>query len=261
VKLQPILVASGDPVVLAELKMGLMRDFDVNIAASDALAVASLRTQPASAVVLHINGGEYAGAYKYALAAAKETATPVIFLAEKDNEEDEAAAFTAGAADYAVRRRGSVFPLAGRIHWLTRANKPDEPLVKMDSAHSLAHKTFLVADDIELNREILTAMLSDIEGTHIVPVTNGAEAVEAFKENPALYAVIIMDVQMPVMDGLEATRKIRGLDTPHARKVPIVALTAGTGERDIALCMEAGMNAFVEKPMAYDRLMNVLAEL
>jgi CheY-like chemotaxis protein len=109
------------------------------------------------------------------------------------------------------------------------------------------HRILLV-DDVEINREIVLAML---ESTllEIDCAKNGAEAVRMFSEAPEKYDMIFMDIQMPEMDGYEATRRIRALDLPEAKTIPIVAMTANAFREDIEKSLEAGMNSHVGKPL------------
>ncbi|MCL2320218.1 MAG: response regulator, partial [Treponema sp.] len=106
----------------------------------------------------------------------------------------------------------------------------------------------LLAEDVEINREIVMALLAD---THLAIDTavNGREAVSMFKANPLKYDLIIMDIQMPEMDGYEATRTIRSLDIPRAKSIPIIAMTANAFKEDIENCIAAGMNDHVSKPI------------
>jgi PAS domain S-box-containing protein len=117
--------------------------------------------------------------------------------------------------------------------------------------------TILLAEDVEVNREIVSALL---EPTLLVIVSaeNGAEAVRLFSEDPRRYEMIFMDVQMPEMDGLEATRTIRAMDIPQAKTVPIVAMTANVFREDIERCLEAGMNGHVGKPLDFDEVLEKL---
>ncbi len=115
----------------------------------------------------------------------------------------------------------------------------------------------LLAEDVEINREIVLAVLEPT-GLVIDCVENGAKAVEAVRLQPDRYDVIFMDVQMPEMDGFEATRRIRALNVPRAKSIPIVAMTANVFKEDIEMCMRAGMDGHVGKPLNFDE---VIAEL
>lgn len=119
--------------------------------------------------------------------------------------------------------------------------------------------TILLVDDIEINLEILEALLEPT-GITIDTATNGRNAIEVFAANPARYDLILMDVQMPEMDGLEATRRIRALDIPKAKTIPIVAMTANVFKEDIEKSLEAGMNFHLGKPIALDEVLSVLAK-
>lgn len=114
---------------------------------------------------------------------------------------------------------------------------------------SLKGVRVLLVEDNELNREIAVSLLED-EGMTIATAENGLEAVEQFAANPpGTFDVILMDVMMPVMDGLEATRRIRAMDREDAQAIPIVAMTANAFEEDNRKTKEAGMNAHLAKPM------------
>ena len=121
----------------------------------------------------------------------------------------------------------------------------------------LKNKKALIADDIEINRDIIIAML---EGTGMTfeCAENGKEAVEIFKANPGDFDVIFMDMQMPEMDGLEATQMIRMLDVPEAITIPIIALTANVYRDDVIKCLDAGMNNHIGKPVMIDDLFEKL---
>ena len=107
----------------------------------------------------------------------------------------------------------------------------------------------LVAEDNEINAEILRELL-DMVGAACEICENGQLAVDAFASSaPGQYQLILMDVQMPVMNGYDATRAIRGLDHPLAGTIPIIAMTANAFAEDIRDALEAGMNAHVAKPI------------
>lgn len=128
-----------------------------------------------------------------------------------------------------------------------------------EAAGSLAGQTILVAEDNELNMEIVTELLT-MSGAQVIGAANGAEAVEKFQRS-APYSVdaILMDMQMPVLDGCGAARAIRRLDRPDAAVVPIVAVTANAFAEDVDRTTAAGMNAHVSKPIDMDRLLEALA--
>jgi CheY-like chemotaxis protein len=249
-----ILVISGEPLVLAEIKMELIEYFDVRISASGKSAFGEDETY--KAVVIHIGKNHEKSFEEFGRISGSVKNIPVIFLSEYDNENDEISAFALGASDYALRRRGSR-ALISRINLRiaesqSAANKHDSD--EEDYEKYLSGKTILIAEDVELNREIIIMLLSGIEDLNLDFAANGKEAVEKFRGNPGLYSLIFMDVHMPEMDGLEATKIIRSLDCPNAREIPIVALTGSVSEDEIAICLKAGMNDFAEKPMSYDKL-------
>jgi signal transduction histidine kinase/ActR/RegA family two-component response regulator len=117
-------------------------------------------------------------------------------------------------------------------------------------------KTLLIVDDMEINREIVVAMLEDTSVT-ILQAADGEEAVTMFQTIETIDA-ILMDVQMPKMDGLTATRHIRALGTPRALNIPIIAMTANALREDVDVCLAAGMNSHIGKPINWDNLISKL---
>ena len=118
-------------------------------------------------------------------------------------------------------------------------------------------RSILLAEDVEINREIVLALLEPTK-LEIVSAENGMEAVEKFGESPDRYEMIFMDVQMPQMDGYEATRRIRELGTLKARTIPIIAMTANVFKEDIEKCFAAGMNDHIGKPLNLDEVLDKL---
>ncbi len=119
-------------------------------------------------------------------------------------------------------------------------------------------KYLLLADDVEINLEIATALLEPTNIT-IDTAKNGKEAVDAFVANPERYDLILMDVQMPDVDGLQATRMIRALDIPRAATIPVIAMTANVFKEDIAQCLDAGMNDHLGKPIVMKEVIKLLS--
>jgi signal transduction histidine kinase len=118
-------------------------------------------------------------------------------------------------------------------------------------------RRILLAEDVEINREIVLTLLEPTL-LEIDCAENGTQAVRMFTDAPEKYDMIFMDIQMPEMDGYEATRRIRALDVPAAKKIPIVAMTANVFREDIEKCLEAGMNDHVGKPLDFGTVMEKL---
>ena len=119
-------------------------------------------------------------------------------------------------------------------------------------------KNILVVEDNEMNREIICDLLSDF-GLKIYVAENGEEAVDKVKNsNPGQYDLILMDVQMPVMDGYTATREIRKLGEKFQSEIPIVAMTANAFEEDRRTAMDAGMDEHVSKPIDVEKMKYIL---
>ncbi|MDR3255804.1 MAG: response regulator [Synergistaceae bacterium] len=115
----------------------------------------------------------------------------------------------------------------------------------------------ILAEDVEINREIVSTLLEPTM-IEVDCAENGAEALKLFEEAPDKYDMIFMDVQMPEMDGFEATRRIRALGVPKAKKIPIIAMTANVFREDVEKCVACGMNDHLGKPLDFDE---VLAKL
>ncbi|MDR2591421.1 MAG: transporter substrate-binding domain-containing protein [Chitinispirillales bacterium] len=128
---------------------------------------------------------------------------------------------------------------------------------KTDINGIFAGKQIMLVEDVELNREIVRALLEPTR-ISIDCAENGADAVRMFSEAPDKYALIFMDVQMPEMDGYEATRRIRAMDMPKAQTIPIIAMTANVFKEDIEKCEAAGMDSHLGKPLDFEELLNKL---
>lgn len=126
---------------------------------------------------------------------------------------------------------------------------------------NLSGKKALLVEDNEINLEIAKIMLQDL-GLIVTPAQNGKEALDIFEQSDThTFDYIFMDVMMPVMGGLEATRRIRSLDREDAKTTPIIALSANAFEDDIKECLDAGMNAHVAKPIDVHALKEELSLL
>ena len=118
-------------------------------------------------------------------------------------------------------------------------------------------KHILLVEDVEINREIVMTLLEPTK-ISIDCAENGKEALRMFSEAPDKYDIIFMDVQMPEMDGYEATRKIRALKTPDAQTIRIIAMTANVFREDIERCLEAGMDNHIGKPINFNEILEKL---
>jgi CheY-like chemotaxis protein len=120
-------------------------------------------------------------------------------------------------------------------------------------------RKILLAEDVDINREIVQALLEPTN-IEIDCAENGLEAVQMFQQTPDKYDMVLMDVQMPVMDGYEATKKIRALNLPEAKTVQIIAMTANVFRDDIEKCQEVGMNNHIGKPLDFEEVVGKLLE-
>ena len=133
----------------------------------------------------------------------------------------------------------------------------EERFERVETADDFTGHTILLAEDIEINREIVMSLL---EPTHLAidHAVNGLQAVQLFTNNPERYDLILMDVQMPELDGYGATRAIRALELPGAKSIPVIAMTANVFREDIEKCLDAGMNGHIGKPLDFNEMLRVL---
>lgn len=136
----------------------------------------------------------------------------------------------------------------------------DEKDEKPTKDKSLKGLNILLVDDVEINRIIVMELLNDKE-TNIIEAENGQEAMDIFnKSKLGYFDVILMDVQMPEIDGNEATKLIRNLDRSDAKSVKIIGMSANAFKEDIRLSKECGMNDYIMKPLEIDKLIKLLRE-
>jgi CheY-like chemotaxis protein/anti-sigma regulatory factor (Ser/Thr protein kinase) len=152
-----------------------------------------------------------------------------------------------------------LFPssIAELINKCITLNKRQVEIVRENIAGIFKGRRILLAEDVEINREIVQSLLEPTQ-VEIESAENGQEALRMFSEAPEKYDMIFMDVQMPVMDGYAATRRIREMDIPKAKNIPIVAMTANVFREDIERCLAAGMNSHVGKPLDFKEVVEKL---
>ncbi len=152
-----------------------------------------------------------------------------------------------------------VLPLAVEEKENAPARSSEPPMEALEEA-DLSGRQILLAEDNELNMEIAAELLQ-MQGAVVTKAWNGREAVERFAESAeGFFDVILMDMQMPELDGCEAARAIRALDRSDAASVPIIAVTANAFAEDVAATVAAGMNAHISKPIDFSVLGRTLAK-
>ena len=184
------------------------------------------------------------------------TETPVIILTSYnwDDIADEAKA--AGVDTFVAK---PLFPGSVLDEFREAFKKKNADRTR--EAADLAGRRVLLAEDVAVNAEIMTMVLSMRE-VQVDHAENGRIAVEMFEEHEeGYYDAILMDMRMPEMDGLEATRKIRSMDRSDAKSIPIIALTANAFDEDVQRSMQAGLNAHLSKPVEPDVLFETLEGL
>jgi CheY-like chemotaxis protein len=123
--------------------------------------------------------------------------------------------------------------------------------------HIFKNNNILLVEDVDINREIVITLLEHT-GITIDIAENGIEAINQVKKNIHKYDMIFMDIQMPLMDGYEATRQIRKLSIQKAKEIPIIAMTANVFKSDIDAALDSGMNGHIGKPINYPEMFEIL---
>ena len=160
--------------------------------------------------------------------------------------------------------QGSTFRVELELRYAAQpeeAKEQEETALPGPGSNTLDGLRVLAAEDNDINAEILEALLS-LEGVSCERTVNGQQVLERFLAAPqGHYDAVLMDIQMPVMNGYDAARAIRALDRPDAKTIPIVAMTANAFAEDVQASMEAGMNAHLAKPIDMAALKAVLEKL
>ncbi len=191
----------------------------------------------------------------------KETGgnVPVIVLTAYDWSDIEEEAREAGVTAFCSKPL-FLSELRNCLHSVIGAEEKEE-IKTSERKENFQAGRILLAEDNELNQEIATAILSDAGFTTEV-AENGQIAVEMLeKSEPGYYQMILMDVQMPVMNGYEATREIRALENGGLASIPILAMTANAFEEDKQRAIQCGMNGHIAKPIDVEKLFETLEEI
>ena len=155
--------------------------------------------------------------------------------------------------------KGSAFEIEIPFEIAQPEQKTPETAPQKEEKASIRGLRLLLVEDNALNAEIAKMLLTDA-GAQITWVEDGKQALDRFcQEPPGTFDGILMDIMMPVMDGIAAAKAIRALDRNDAKTVPIIAMTANAFEEDARKCLDAGMNAHLPKPLDVQKLIEVLA--
>ena len=170
---------------------------------------------------------------------------PILLISAYDWSELEEEARAAGVSDF-ISKPLFRSTLYGKLNELLGAQA--EHTDEADDHSDIAGMRILVAEDNDVNWEIISMLLS-MQEIRPERAENGQIAVDRLREaGPGVYDLVFMDIQMPVMNGLDATRAIRRLEGPVSR-IPIIAMTADAFSENVAACLEAGMNGHIAKPI------------
>jgi len=182
---------------------------------------------------------------------------PILLLTAYDWSEIEAEAIEIGI-DHFMPKPFFMSTFKGAVRRVMDGQRKYEADSQSDVVRN---KHILVVDDVEINRIILVEILSSL-GASCDEAGNGQEALETFERSqPGDFDLILMDVQMPVMDGYAATRAIRGSGHPAARTVPIIAITANAFVDDVRDAIDSGMDAHIAKPIQIDQLKSTIQQV
>ena len=157
--------------------------------------------------------------------------------------------------------RGSDFSFTASLPPCQPPEEAGDAAAGPGAAQSAEGLRIMLVEDNELNIEIAQSIL-EMHGAHITLAHNGREAVDKFlASQPGDFDLILMDIQMPVMDGLTATKAIRRSDHPLAASIPIVAMTANAFDEDMKRSVESGMNGHLSKPLDFDKVFQVITQV
>ena len=180
---------------------------------------------------------------------------PIVFISAYDFSEIEEEAYAVGVNDFIEK------PLFKSRLYHALVSLKNETHEESYNDSSLSNQKILLVEDNELNLEIAKELL-EMKGVTVVCARNGKEAVEIFKGSQLdEYQVILMDIQMPIMNGYEATQAIRLLERDDALRIPIIAMSANAFSDDVQRCLDVGMNGHIAKPISLTSITQTIIEV
>ena len=180
---------------------------------------------------------------------------PIVFISAYDFSEIEEEAYAVGVNDFIEK------PLFKSRLYHALVSLKNETHEESYNDSSLSNQKILLVEDNELNLEIAKELL-EMKGVTVVCARNGKEAVEIFKGSQLdEYQVILMDIQMPIMNGYEATQAIRLLERDDALRIPIIAMSANAFSDDVQRCLDVGMNGHIAKPISLTSITQTVIEV
>ena len=184
--------------------------------------------------------------------------TPIIILTAYDWSDIEVEARAAGVTTFCTKPMFMSDIREALMNAIGQKQAETEDIILPAADLDFRGKSLLLVEDNELNREIAVEILNKY-GFLVDTAENGAEAVEKIKNSePGGYNLVLMDVQMPVMNGYEATKQIRALNDPELAKITIIAMTANAFDEDRKKALECGMDGFLSKPIVIDEVIETL---
>ena len=252
-----ILLLTDDPQFTDNVR-AMTRESGLPVFAAGSVdeAVPLLRQEKADVVLLSGCGGQQLPALADTLRRAARQAL-LIFCTDHAHAEPHHGSLTAAGVDGVLARPLFLSQLADAIRQKRNAGAVQEQA----PTSILSGMRFLCAEDNSLNAEILTALM-EMYGASCDIYPDGAQLAEAFAHVRAgEYQAILMDMQMPVMNGLDAARAIRRSKNPLGQTIPIIAMTANAFAEDVQSCLDAGMNAHISKPIDISLLESILLEI
>ena len=253
-----ILVVDNERAVLEYFEEA-MRDFDLYydtaLSAEDALSLVAKNGGYSIYFIdwymPEMNGVELIGELR-----RRDDKASIVLITAAEVKDVEEEARAAGANRFLAK---PIFPSAivDTIVDYLGMDGPQEDADQADNKEIFKGHSVLIAEDVEINCEIVQIILEPTL-LDITFAENGAEAVRLFSEAPDKYGMIFMDLQMPEMDGYEATRQIRAMELPRAKQIPIVAMTANVYKEDVERCLAVGMDGHVGKPLNFDEVTETL---